>query len=115
MIFANRISICVRRVSATTLLVLSSSGASVLPVMRALGGRCPSAASTTVFGTFQFAAVGLAAGAVGWMPAKIVGLTAWKMIGGCDRRVALTCTPTLGTMYDALPRTVVSTGSTWRQ
>src|SRR5262249_39568234 len=76
------------------------------------GGRRPSRPCTTVFGTFQFASLGFM---FGWMPTKIVGLFVLKTIGGCDRNVALTCTPAFGMMYEARPRTVVSTGSTRRQ
>ena len=72
---------------------------------------------TTVLGTFMYASAGagVVTSGVGTLPIKIVALLFLKMIGGCDRTVALTCTPSLGIMYDARPRSVVSTGSTARQ
>src|ERR1700682_3263260 len=103
-------SIWVRRLSASTLVLLSSSATVVLPLARPPGGRRPRILCTTVFGTCQFAPLGLVP--VGRVPAKIVGLFVEKNTGGCERIVALTCTPTLGIMYDAKPRSVVSTGST---
>src|SRR4029077_14745190 len=94
------------------LFALSSSGTLVVPFARPPGGRRPRSCCTIVFGTFQFAALGFT---VGWMPAKIVGLFVPNTTDGCERSVALTCTPILGTVYDARPRTVVSPGSTRRQ
>src|SRR5439155_25404156 len=87
----------------------------VVPFGSPPGGRRLSSDWTTVFGTFQFASVGVAAGAVGRMPMKTVGLFTEKMIGGCERSVAATCTPTLGSMYTTSLRSVFSTGSTRRQ
>src|SRR5947207_14352816 len=86
----------------------------VVPVTSPPGGRRPRRLCTTVFGTFMYAPAGVVplGAAPVFAPGAAVPIS-WNR--GCDRTVPLTRMPTFGTVYDADPRSVVSTGSTERQ
>ena len=75
-IFANRMSICVLRLSAYSRWSLSRISMFVLPVARPPGGSRPMMLWITVFGTCQVAI---------------------RSSAGCERTVPLTSTSTLGT------------------
>src|SRR5437773_2514533 len=79
-IFANLMSICVRRLSAYSRWSLSRTEIFVLPVASPPGGSRPMTLWIRVFGTAQVAVSGSA---------------------GCDRTVPLTSTSIFGSVYDA--------------
>src|SRR6266540_5061298 len=79
---------------------LSPIGTVVVPVAVAPGGRWPSAAAMTEFGSCHCA---------------VVPAVPPRSVGGCERTVAVTCTSTFGIVYVARPRQLACHGSTLLQ